>query len=66
MTIIMVIVGTIVIITAQVAEYNVTEIHIPKAGIFNDEDTEPPHVTMDYPYYSTILVSTLLGFPSQF
>ncbi|WP_368862716.1 hypothetical protein [Staphylococcus haemolyticus] len=23
------------------------EIHIPKAGTFNDEDTEPPHVTND-------------------
>lgn len=65
MTTMMAIVGTIVIIAVQVAEYNLTEIHIPKAGTFNDDDAEPPHVSMDYPYFSTILVTTSLGFPSQ-
>ncbi|WP_314576572.1 hypothetical protein [Enterococcus gilvus] len=66
MTTMMAIIGTIVIIAAQVAEYNLTEIHIPKTGTFNDDDEEPPHVFMDYPNFSTILVTTSLGFPSQF
>ena len=40
MTTMLAIIGTVAIITVQV-EYNMTEIHIPTAGTFNDDDAEP-------------------------
>mgnify|MGYP006900557892 FL=1 len=43
MTTMLAIIGTVAIITVQVIEYNMTEIHIPTAGTFNDDDAEPPH-----------------------
>ena len=42
MTTMLAIIGTVAIITVQVIEYNMTEIHIPTAGTFNDDDAEPP------------------------
>ncbi len=41
MTTMLAIIGTVAIITVQVIEYNMTEIHIPTAGTFNDDDAEP-------------------------
>lgn len=44
MTTMLAIIGTVAIITVQVIEYNMTEIHIPTAGTFNDDDAEPPQI----------------------
>ena len=66
MTTMLAIIGTVVIITVQVIEYNMTEIHIPTAGTFNDDDAEPPHSSVTLVFIRTILITLSLNFPSHF
>ena len=66
MTIMLAIIGTVAIITVQVIEYNMTEIHIPTAGTFNDDDAEPPHSSVTLVFIRTILITLSLNFPSHF
>ena len=66
MTTMLAIIGTVAIITVQVIEYNMTEIHIPTAGTFNDDDAEPPHSSVTLVFIRTILITLSLNFPSHF
>ena len=59
MTTMLAIIGTVAIITVQVIEYNMTEIHIPTAGTFNDDDAEPPHSSVTLVFIRTILINLL-------